>query len=164
MGQPALCQCGYVKLWAGEVLSGENSQQFFDWYTFSHIAHGFIFYFLLSVAAPKLSVGVRLLIAIGIEMSWEILENTPMVINHYRQQALAQGYTGDSILNSVSDTLSMVFGFILSRKLPVAAVIVIAVAMEAFTLYMVRDGLILNVINLIHPFNFLETWQLSGTQ
>jgi hypothetical protein len=100
--------------------------------------------------------------AIGIEISWEVFENTPIVIEHYRQQALAQGYAGDSILNSVSDTFSMIFGFVLARKLPILWVVLIAIGMEAFTIYMVRDGLIFNVVNFIHPFHFLDAWQLSG--
>ncbi len=164
MGQPAICQCGYIKFWHGVILSGENSQQLTDWYTFSHFAHGFIFYFLLSVFLPRVPLGLRLLIAIGIEVGWEVLENTPMVINHYRQQALAQGYMGDSIVNSVVDTLAVVAGFLLSRKLLVLYIVIIAVAMEAFTIYMVRDGLTFNVINLIYPLEFLQDWQMSGTK
>lgn len=164
MGQPLFCQCGYIKLWHGVILSGENSQQLFDWYTFSHIAHGFIFYWILSIIAPRIPLGVRLLIAIGIEISWELIENTPTVINHYRQQALAQGYIGDSILNSVSDTLSAVAGFMLARKLPTKYVIAIAIVMELFTIYMVRDGLVFNVVNLVFPIEMLQEWQLSGTR
>jgi len=113
-GQPPICTCGYVKFWEGVVLSSGNSQHLTDWYTFSHVIHGLLFYFGLWYFFPRTSVWMRLFFAVGIEAAWEIVENTPMVINHYREQALAQGYTGDSIINSVSDTVAMVFGRLMS--------------------------------------------------
>src|SRR3989338_9550800 len=106
-GQPPICTCSYVKLWEGVVLSAGNSQHIADWYTYSHIIHGFIFYAALRYFFPPIPVVQRLLLATGIEIAWELVENTPAVIQHYREQALAQGYTGDSIINSVSDTLAL---------------------------------------------------------
>src|SRR5882672_5985797 len=94
-GQPWICTCGYVKLWEGVVLSGGNSQHLTDWYTFSQIVHGIVFYALLRLGFPRMSVMQRLLLAVAIEAAWEIIENTPTVIRHYREQALAQGYAGD---------------------------------------------------------------------
>jgi hypothetical protein len=161
-GQPFISMQGYVKLWEGVVLGPGNSQHLSDWYTFSHIIHGFIFYWLLTLVAPRLPVGIRLLIALGIEVAWEVLENTPMVINHYRQQALAQGYTGDSIINSVSDSVAMLLGFLWARRMPVHSTILLALGLEAFTLYYIRDSLTLNVLNLIHQFTFISDWQ-SGS-
>ena len=161
-GQPVICTCGYIKLWEGVVLGPGNSQHLTDWYTFSHILHGFIFYWLLSIFAPRVPFTTRILIALGIEVAWELTENTPMVINHYRQQALAQGYTGDSIINSVSDSFSMLVGFLWAWRMPVLVTILLAVGLEAFTLYAIRDGLSLNIINLIHPFKFISDWQ-SGS-
>lgn len=120
-GQPPISTDGSVKLWEGAVLSAGNSQHLSDWYTFSHIIHGLLFYGLAWGVFRKQSVGVRFLMAVGLEAGWEVLENTPMVINHYRQQALAQGYTGDSILNSVSDNVSMMLGFLVAWRLPVWA-------------------------------------------
>ncbi len=161
-GQPFMCECGHVSLWSGNVLSSENSQQLADWYSFSHIIHGFIFYYLAKLLFPRTSWQTRLLIAIGVEVSWEVLENTPMLIEHYRQQALAQGYVGDSILNSASDTLMMIGGFLLARKLPVWAILAFAIGMEVFVGYFIHDNLTLNVINLIYPLEFLHTWQAGG--
>ena len=109
-------------VWAGDVLSAENSQQLSDWYTFSHIIHGFIFYGALSLLFPRLSVFQRLAIAVSVEVAWEITENTPMVIQHYREQALAQGYTGDSVINSISDTVFMILGFLFAWRAPVWAI------------------------------------------
>ena len=103
-GQPPICTCGTVRLWAGQVLGPENSQQITDWYSFSHVIHGIGFYFLLWLIAPRAPVLLRLALAVGLEVGWEVLENTPFIIERYRQQALAQGYVGDSILNSLSDT------------------------------------------------------------
>lgn len=161
-GQPAICECGYVKVWEGVVFSIGNSQHLSDWYTFSHIIHGFIFYWILWRIFPKMHIGWRLLLALSIEIGWEIFENTPMIINHYRQQALAQGYTGDSILNSVSDSIAMIVGFIVARISPVWITIVLLLTMELFVAYMIRDNLALNITNLIHVFPVIESWQLGA--
>ena len=158
-GQPAICECGYVKLWEGVVLSAGNSQHLADWYSFSHVIHGFIFYWILTLVAPRLSIGTRLLLAVGAEAAWEIIENTPMVIQHYREQALAQGYTGDSIINSVSDTLMMAAGFFLALRLPVWLVVVLGLGFELFVAYSIRDNLTLNVLNLIYVLPSVATWQ-----
>jgi hypothetical protein len=161
-GQPALCACGYIKLWEGVVLGSGNSQHLSDWYTLSHFIHGLLFYWLLTLVAPKLSVGVRLAIALGVEVSWEIVENTPWLIDHYRQQALAQGYTGDSIVNSLSDSVVMLFGFVAARLLPVWGSIALALGLESLSLWFIRDGLALNALNLLHPFDFIARWQSRG--
>lgn len=161
MGQPVLCECGVVKLWEGVVQSSGNSQHISDWYTFSHVIHGLLFYWVLSLVAPRLPVLVRLLIALGIEVSWELIENTPMVIDQYRQQALAAGYTGDSILNSLSDTVAMMVGFVAAWRLPVWGSIAIGLGLEALPLWAIRDGLSLNILNLLHQFDFISRWQSS---
>ena len=158
-GQPAFSASGKLLLWVGDPLSPETSQQFSDWYSFSHLIHGFIFYGLLHLLAPRLPIGVRILIAMGIEISWELAENTPMVINAYRQQALAVGYSGDSIFNSVCDTLTMCTGFFLASRLPVWATIALAIAFELFTGYMIRDNLTFNVLNFVMPLDFVHKWQ-----
>ena len=161
-GQPAICACGEVKLWEGVVLSSGNSQHLSDWYTFSHIIHGILFYLGLWYFFPRWSVWTRLVVAMGIEVAWELIENTPMVIDHYRQQALAQGYTGDSIINSISDTIAMVFGFVLAWRLSVWAVVFLALFLELFVLYIIRDNLTLNILNLIHQFPSIAAWQAGG--
>lgn len=160
-GQPLSCECGTIRLWAGQVLSSENSQQLSDWYTFSHIIHGFLFYALVTLLFPRSGVPFRLFLSLSIESTWEIIENTPMVINAYRQTALAQGYIGDSVINSISDTLSMVVGFLLAWRIPIALTIALALLMEFFVGYMIHDNLTLNILNFIHQFEFIRLWQLG---
>lgn len=161
MGQPLICTCGYIKLWEGSVASTGNSQHLTDWYTFSHILHGFIFYFLTWILFPKASFGFRLALAVGLEVSWEVLENTPWVIDRYRQQALAQGYIGDSVINSLSDTLSMIIGFVVARKLPWWLTLCIAIALELGMAYAIHDNLTLNIINLIQDVPQIRAWQMQ---
>ena len=159
MGQPWICECGTIRLWEGDVSGPENSQHLTDWYTFSHIIHGQAFYLLLWLATPKLPLATRFAIAIGLEATWEIAENSTMVIERYREQALAQGYFGDSIVNSISDTLAAAAGFALARLLPVKASIALAITLELFAGYMIRDNLTLNIIQLIHPVEAISRWQ-----
>src|SRR4051794_17434930 len=166
-GQPFLSASGRILLWVKDPFSPDNSQQVADWYSFSHIIHGFIFYGLLKLAAPRAPVGARLLVAMGVEVAWELTENTPMVIQHYRQQALAAGYNGDSILNSVSDTAMMCAGFFLASRLRGWAVLALAAGLEVFTAYAIRDNLTLNVVNLIAPAQWapiqaIHDWQAGA--
>jgi hypothetical protein len=161
-GQPPICTCGTVRLWVGQVLGPENSQQITDWYSFSHIIHGMGFYFLLWLIAPRTPVLLRLALAVGLEVGWEVLENTPFIIERYRQQARAQGYVGDSIVNSLSDTVCAIIGFWLARLLPVRGSIALVVALELFVGVMIHDNLTLNIIQLIHPIPAISAWQARG--
>ena len=162
MGQPLICTCGYVKLWEGAVLSPGNSQHLFDWYTPSHVVHGVIFYAVLTLVAPRLPLSTRFALALGIEVAWEIFENTPFVIDRYRQQALAQGYTGDSVINSMMDVVAMMVGFVLASRLPVLATIAIVIALELFVAYAIRDNLTLNIVNFIYPLDAVRAWQAGS--
>jgi hypothetical protein len=159
LGQPALCACGYVKLWHGVVLSPENSQHLTDWYTFTHVIHGFGLYFLLWLIAPRMTFGLRLALVLGLEGIWEVFENTPFVIDRYRESALAQGYSGDSVINSVFDTLAVGVGVALARTLPVWATLAVGVSLELFVGVMIRDNLILNMVQLIYPSETISRWQ-----
>lgn len=162
MGRVWICTCGTIRLWVGDIWSPELSQQLFDWYTASHIVHGILFYGLLHLLLPRAPVLVRLAIAVGLEASWEMAENSPWVIEAYRKQALAAGYTGDSILNSLSDTLSMMTGFALARYLPWKATVALVLVLEIGAATLVHDNLTLNILNFIHRFPAIEAWQMRA--
>jgi hypothetical protein len=164
MGRLPWCTCGTIKLWHGEVFSSENSQQFTDWYTFSHIVHGLLFYAVLWLIGRRWPLGIRFLIAMGVEVGWEVLENTDYIINRYREDTAAFNYYGDSVLNSVGDYLAAMLGFFLAARLPLRATIVAAVLLEAIPAFVIRDNLTLNVIMLIHPVEAIREWQLLGLQ
>jgi hypothetical protein len=161
MGRPPICTCGEIDLWVGEVNSSRTSQMLSDWYSPSHIVHGFLFYAALWLVPGRWPVERRFVVAAIVETAWEIVENTPMIINRYREATAALGYTGDSVLNSVSDIAMMGLGFLLARKLPVWASVAVVLALELIPLFVIRDNLTLNVWMLLAPNDAIRGWQTA---
>ncbi|PPJ45079.1 hypothetical protein C0075_04705 [Rhizobium sp. KAs_5_22] len=161
MGRIPICECGYVKLFEPGVNTAGNSQHISDWYTPSHIIHGFLFYWLAVVVLPRASFGARLTLAVVIEAAWELLENSPIIIDRYRTATMAVGYTGDSILNSAMDTVAMVLGFLFAARTPVWLTVTLAIGFEVATAIVIRDNLTLNVLMLVWPVEAVKAWQAA---
>ena len=162
MGRHPICTCGTIELWVGGRDSPKTSQMLADWYSLSHIVHGLLFYGLFWVVARRWPVERRFLAALVIEASWEMIENTPIVIDRYRATTAALGYNGDSVVNSLSDIVMMAVGFLLARKLPVWASVALLIALELIPLFVIRDNLALNVLNLLAPIKAVQAWQTGG--
>ena len=159
MGRPPICTCGVVALWEPSADSARTSQMLSDWYSPSHVIHGLIFYGLLWLLFRPWPVERRFLAALLIEAAWEIAENTPMVIDRYREATAALGYTGDSVINSLSDIAMMSLGFLLARRLPVWLGVALAIVLELAALIVIRDNLTLNILMLLAPNDAIRAWQ-----
>ena len=161
MGRNPTCACGTIRLWQGDIFSSENSQQIFDWYSFTHVLHGLWLYVLVWLIARRAPAGARLALALVGEAGWEILENTDFVIDRFRASGTAAGYVGDSVVNSLADTVSMTVGFWLARILPPWASIGIGAAIELALGYLIRDNLFFSILMLIYPFEGIKAWQTA---
>ena len=162
LGRSPLGPDGKFGWWDGNIWSSENSQRVADAYSFSHIVHGILFFALLWLVARKLPLSYRFTIALLLEAGWEVLENSPIIINRYREATIALGYVGDSVLNSCSDIAMMALGFWIASRVKIWVSVTAVLAMEVFCLLWVRDNLTLNVIMLIHPIEAIKAWQSAG--
>jgi hypothetical protein len=163
MGRVPMCACGYVKAWHGGRGDAEMSQHLADWYTYSHVLHGVIFYWLLwAVLRGRLSMAARLAIAVLVEGAWEVVENTSFVIDRYRAQTISLGYTGDSVVNSVGDMLATVAGFFLAARLPAWVTAMLLLVTEIVLVFVMRDNLLLNIVMLLYPLDWIRQWQAGG--
>jgi Protein of unknown function (DUF2585) len=160
-GRMWTCSCGYVHAWSGDINSADNSQQFLDPYTWTHVIHGFMFIGMMHLLWPHLNEVWKLVGALSLEALWEAIENTNYIINRYRSETIALGYTGDTILNSFGDVLACALGAILARRIGLVRTIGLAFLIEAILLIAVRDNLSLNIVMLLYPIDAIRRWQLG---
>ena len=158
--RPPICTCGRIELWHGALDSG-NSQHVVDWYSLSHIIHGFLFYGATFLLLRRRPVGIRLAAAVTVEAAWELLENSPLIIDRYRTATIALGYSGDSILNSMSDIGMMTIGFLFAARVPVWLTAGTAILLELLALAVIRDNLTLNILMLTWPLDAVHDWQAA---
>jgi len=158
-GRLWICSCGRILLWAGDVWSSDNSQHWLDPYSFTHILHGFLFFWLVAGLLPRLSFAWQLCLAILIEGAWEVVENSAAIIDRYRAVTVSLGYTGDTIVNSLADIVLCGLGFWLARQLGWRRTLLIFFVFEIVLLVWIRDGLLLNVLMLIYPVDAIRAWQ-----
>ena len=161
LGRVPICTCGYVKLWEGNAFGSGNSQHLSDWYTPSHIVHGFIFYFAAWAIFRRASIAFRFAFAVFLEAAWEVVENTSWIINYYRGNTVSLNYYGDSIINSVMDVVWMALGFLVAWRAPVLVTVLVALALEVVAAYVIRDNLTLNILMFIYPFESVKAWQTA---
>ena len=158
-GRMLLCSCGEFRFWVGDTCSSSNSQQLFDPYSFTHILHGIVLFWVVALLWRKRPL-TQLTLALALEAAWEVFENTSFVINRYRAETAALGYTGDTIVNSLGDLTCALVGFLVARKLGLRWSLVAFVLVEIVLLVWIKDSLLLQLLMLIHPVESIKLWQM----
>jgi hypothetical protein len=156
------CACGRWNPVSTVVKSEHNSQHLLDPYSLSHVLHGILFCGVLWLFRRRIGPWWRFAIASFVEIAWEMLENSPIIINRYRAATISLGYTGDSIFNSIGDIASYMAGYWVARKLGLWWSIAIFVTTELLMLWLMRDNLTLNVLMLLWPIDAVRRWQSGG--
>jgi hypothetical protein len=62
----------------------------------------------------------------------------------------------------MSDIAMMCVGFLLARKLPPWAALVLLLGLEVVPLFVIRDNLALNILNFLAPNPAIQAWQVGG--
>lgn len=159
-GRLWICSCGTLSIWSGQVCSANNSQQFLDPFSFTHVLHGFVYAWLLTLVVPRLTTAWNFWFAITLGSLWELLENSDFIIQRYRTETAALGYQGDTIVNSLGDILCCVVGFMIARRLGFRRSLFLFLAVELVLLVWIRDSLLLETVMLIHPIGVVKQWQM----
>ena len=167
-GRLMFCACGTFEFWVGDTCSSRNSQQLFDPYSLTHILHGFLLFWLIALLSKTLSPATQrsfsnawqLALAAILEALWEVFENTNFVINHYREETAALGYTGDTVVNSLGDLFCAIAGVLIACRLGWRRSLIAFLLVELILFFWIRDSLLLQVLMLIYPVNALKAWQM----
>ncbi len=159
-GRLWICACGRFSIWSGKICSTNNSQQFLDPYSFTHVLHGILYFWMLIWIVPRLTLSWRLWLSITMAAAWEVFENSNFIINRYREDTAALGYTGDTIVNSFGDILCAVLGFMIAQRLGFKRSLIFFLGTELILLFWIRDSLVLEIVMLIHPVNAIKLWQM----
>jgi hypothetical protein len=159
-GRMFLCACGEFRIWVGDTCSSSNSQQLFDPYSFTHILHGFLLFWLVALLFRKFTPAWQLWLAMALEATWEVLENTNFIIDRYRAQTAALGYTGDTIVNSLGDLFCAFVGVLVARKIGWIRTLILFVLLEVVLILWIRDSLLLQVLMLVRPVEAIKLWQM----
>ena len=158
-GRLWICACGSVQPWSGQICSANNSQHFLDPYSFTHVLHGFLFFWLVIWFLGRLSANWQLALAIAAEACWEVFENTNFIIDRYRSETAALGYTGDTVVNSFGDILCCLVGFIVARHLGLRRSLIVFAVLEVVLIVWIKDSLLLEILMLVIPIDALRAWQ-----
>jgi hypothetical protein len=161
-GRLWLCACGSIRAWSGQICSADNSQHFLDPYSFTHVLHGFLFFWLIAWLLPRLKANWQLVLAIAVEAGWEVFENTNFIINRYRSETAALGYNGDTVVNSFGDILCCLVGFVVARRLGLRRSLVVFAVLEVVLIFWIKDSLLLEIVMLIAPIDAIRAWQMCG--
>lgn len=168
MGRVLWCECGNVVPWAWDINTPHNSQHLIDPYFFTHVLHGVMFYLPLywlsrtRVAEKAMTRPVRFWAAVLIEAAWEVMENSPIVIDRYREATISLGYYGDSIANSMIDILACTAGYWITSRIKVWQSLTLFFGTELILAILIRDGLLLNILMLLVPIDAVLQWQMGA--
>ncbi len=161
-GRLFLCACGHFEIWTGDTCSSNNSQQLLDPYSFTHILHGFLFFYLVTLVFKRLARGWQLVLAIALEAAWEVFENSSFVIDRYRTATAALGYEGDTVVNSAGDLLCAVIGFQIARQVGLRNSLILFALFELILILWIRDSLLLQILMLVRPIEAIKLWQMCA--
>lgn len=163
-GRLWICACGKLQLWSGNICSSDNSQHFLDPYSFTHVLHGFLFFWLVALLVnlflKRLRPVWQVVLAIAIEAVWEVFENTNFIIDRYRSETAALGYNGDTVVNSFGDILCCLIGFLIARRLGWRRSIIVFLVVEAILIFWIKDSLLLEIVMLISSIDAVKAWQM----
>ena len=161
-GRLLICACGQVQIWTSDTCSSNNSQHLFDPYSFTHVLHGILFFWLIALAFRRMAPGRQLLLALSLEAAWEVFENSRVVIERYRTATAALGYQGDTVVNSIGDLLCALLGFLIARQLGVRWSLILFLLVELILVLWIHDSLLLQMLMLMRPVEAIKLWQACG--